>query len=361
MIGAENPASVREGGPGAVRAVRHRTAFQVYRVLDAAWLEQALLARYGSHYSTVARLNAAGLMDAGTEVFVAQEGDALRSVLLFRRQEDYLQVLNEVATISEAEIAEFAEHAFTRWPTLQVIVFKAIHTDLARLSRPFQRFNYLEDFVITLPGDVETYHARLGPSLRKTLRGYGNKLRRSYPEFSQRVVEGPQIEEEHVRAILAFSRERIVAQGKRWGIDDAECDRIVSLARECGLATMIVIDGAVCAGAVSYRAGDSLFMRVCAHDMRFDALRLGTIVRACAIEDAIRRGVRECHLLWGRQPYKAHFLAEPVGLDKVTIYRSRVQMLRHTPRVLSNWREATVRQMRLAAGGVRAWRQHHGG
>jgi hypothetical protein len=99
--------------------------------------------------------------------------------------------------------------------------------------------------------------------------------------YGQSRSEGADINGKHVRAILEYSRARITAKGKKWGIDEVECKRIVALARAFGVASLVFIDGRVCAGALIYRAGHEIFMRVCSHDPAYDDLRLG----ACAAEE----------------------------------------------------------------------------
>jgi CelD/BcsL family acetyltransferase involved in cellulose biosynthesis len=358
MLRVENPVAdfgkdLGQGNGQAERQSRDGQAIQVVTAVDALWVEEFLLKRYASHYASLSRMAATGELDRGVQVFLAREEGELVSALLFRRDGARVQVLNEVTALSAAEIQRFARYVFARWPEVGVICFKAIRTDLRKAKFPFQRFNHLEDFVISLPASADAYHAMLGPSLRKTLRTYGNKIRRMHPTFSHEVHEAADIDEQHVRAILAFSRARIAAKGKKWGLDEAECQRIVALARTCGLVSVIFIDGRVCAGAVSFRAGDDMFMRVCSHDPAYDDLRLGTLVRYCALEASIERGARECHLLWGRQAYKYQFMAEPRELDNLTMYRSWAQMLVHRRLAFHNIRQAAVRTLKLAVTWLR--------
>jgi hypothetical protein len=333
--------------------MREPQAIQVIAANEAPWAEAILLRRYASHYASLVRLDVTGELDSGVMVFLAREAGEVVSALLFRCEGERVSVLNEVANVSASEIQQFSRYVFARWPEVSVICFKAIHTDLHKSKFPFQRFNHLEDFVIALPPTADAYRASLGPSLRKTLRIYGNKIRRLHPGFSHEVHEGADIDEEHVRAILEFSRARIAAKGKKWGIDEAECQRIVALARTCGVASVIFIDGRVCAGALSFRAGENMFMRVCSHDPAFDDLRLGTVARYYAIEALIERGAKSCHLLWGKQPYKYQFLAAPQPLDNVTLYRSWAHMLSHRRLVLQNIRQAAIRTLKAMASWLR--------
>jgi hypothetical protein len=328
-------------------------SIQVIPAMEAPWAESILLQRYASHYSSLLRLDVTGELDAGVMVFLAREGGEVVSAILFRRDGVRVKVLNEVATVSADEIQRFARYVFARWADVSVIGFKAIRTNLHRAKFPFQRFNHLEDFVIPLPRTADAYRAALGSSLRKTLRIYGNKIRRLHPTFTHEVHEGADIDEAQVRAILEFSRARITAKGKTWGMDEAECQRIVALARTCGVASVILMDGQVCAGALSFRAGDEMFMRVCSHDPAFDDLRLGTVARYYAIEALIERGAKSCHLLWGKQAYKYQFLAEPQPLDNVTLYRSWAHMLVHRQLVFQNIRQAAIRTLKLLAGWLR--------
>lgn len=337
----------------ATRRIRDAQSIQVLVALEVPWLEQVLMQCYNSHYASVARMEATGELDRGVMVFLASDDGEVVSALLFRRDGERVRVLNEVATVGAAEIQQFSRYVFARWPEISVICFKAIRTDLRKAKFPFQRFNHLEDFVIALPPDADTYRAMLGPSLRKTLRTRGNRILRKHPTFSHEVHEGAGIDERHVRAILEFSRARIIAKGKKWGLDEAECRRIVALARICGVLTLVLINGRVCAGALSYRAGNDMFMRVCSHDPVYDDLRLGTVARCYAIEALIERGAQSCHLLWGNQPYKYEFQAVPQPLDNVTLYRSWTHMLVHRKLVFENIRQAAIRTLKLLVGGLR--------
>ncbi|MDB5822270.1 MAG: family N-acetyltransferase [Herminiimonas sp.] len=342
-----------QASDNAARPIREAQSIQVIAAIEAPWAEPILLRRYGSHYASLTRLAVTGEIDGDVMLFLAREAGEVVSALLFRRAGERVRVLNEVVTVSTNEIQQFARYVFARWPDVSVIGFNAIHTDLNKSKFPFQRFNHLEDFVIALPQTADAYRLALGSSLRKTLRTFGNKIRRLYPSFSHEVQEAADIDEQNVRAILEFSRARITAKGKKWGIDEAECERIVALARTCGVVSVISINGQVCAGAISFRAGDAMFMRVCSHDPAFDDLRLGTVARFYAIEALIDRGAKSCHLLWGKQPYKYQFLATPQPLDNVTLYRSWAHMLGQRRLVLQNMRRAAIRSLKAMAGWLR--------
>lgn len=350
MLTAQKPITVSSA---AARAATHPGSpgrdIQIFPAADVLHLEPELLSCYESHYASLQRLHLCGELSPEVMVYVSREAQSghVNAALMFRRDARGVQVLNEVAHVPGAVMQEFAEHIFARWPSVGVIRFKAIRTDVTRLSRPFQRLNHLEDFVISLPATATDYCEQLGPSLRKTLRSYGARLRKRYPDFVHQVMERDQIRSEDVRAILEFSRARITAKGKKWGFDEEECGHIERLARATGLVSVIRIGGKVAGGAISFRAGRNLFMRVCSHDPHYNDLRLGTITRFHALEAAIERGARECHLLWGRQRYKYEFLARPTSLDNVTIYRSWGALLANRHIALNNLRQGALRQLKL--------------
>ena len=106
---------------------------------------------------------------------------------------------------------------------------------------------------------------------------------------------------------------------------------------------MLLLDGRVCAGAVSFRTGAHYFMTVAAHDPQFNAFRLGTLNGFLNISECIRRGGQQCHLLWGRHEYKYRFLGVERELDNLAVYRSRLSMLRHADLVLKMALEGTLR------------------
>jgi len=210
-----------------------------------------------------------------------------------------------------------------------------------------QKYDFSEDFVLPLARNRQDYFESLGPSTRKTIRGYTNKIKRDFPTFVHRVCEGEHIKPEDIRGILALSRARMTANGKHWGISDAECDSMIALARDYGQVVIFTIDGRICAGSISYRARDNFFMRVCAHDALYDRYRLGTLSQYRAITACIEAGAKECHLLWGRQPYKYSLGALPVPLENVTLYRSRIQEALNAPLVLKNLAASMYRRVKL--------------
>jgi CelD/BcsL family acetyltransferase involved in cellulose biosynthesis len=211
------------------------------------------------------------------------------------------------------------------------------------LPFPFQRFNALEDIVLTLPATVDAYVANLGKATRRTIRGYMNRLLRAYPSFRFEVFETVNIREHDVMSIIHMNQARMADKDKVSAYHDAEAQRIFQLARACGLVCILLLDERVCAGAVSFRTGSHYFMTLAAHDPQFDAFRLGTLNGFLNISECIKRGGKECHLLWGRHEYKYRFLGVERALDNVAVYRSRRMMLRHADVALKMLAEGAIR------------------
>jgi CelD/BcsL family acetyltransferase involved in cellulose biosynthesis len=106
------------------------------------------------------------------------------------------------------------------------------------------------------------------------------------------------------------------------------------MAAECGLFGIGLIQGRVCAGALSCRIGDTYVMLLSASDPKMSTYRLGMLTCLWSIGDCIERGARECHLLWGRYAYKHQLQAMPQVLQRMTVYPSVRHMLLQPATVL---------------------------
>ncbi|HEX2530946.1 MAG TPA: GNAT family N-acetyltransferase [Burkholderiaceae bacterium] len=303
---------------------------------------------YQSLFSSLIQFAVYGAID-NANTYVVRENGRIVSLLLFRIENGKAHVINEVMRIDEAEIARFANFVFARFALVGVILFKAIDTNARRLLFPFQRVNHLEDIVLTLPRTVEEYMTSLGKATRKTIKGYMNKLRRDYPSFTYRIYRHDELDEYQIREIIRFNWARMAEKHKVSAYDEKETQRIIALAKACGLVGVATIDGHICGGAVSYRIGDNFFMSINAHDPLYDNYRLGTLCSFLIISECITQGGRECHLLWGRHEYKYRFLGVQRDLDNLAVYRSRMELLRHADTAIGLAHAGLIRQLRLLA------------
>lgn len=251
-------------------------------------------------------------------------------VLLFRLRFDQVQVLTEMFSLEQTVADAFCRAVFTRFGQVQTIHFNAISLPDQLRGWPQQCFSFSENYVIALPKSVEQYHAAIGKSTRKTLRGYGNRLQRDFPNFSWEVREVGELSAHELRSVIRqlhrFKRDSMAARGKRAEISRRETARSLILARRAGLIGIARIGDRICGGSLSCRIGDNYVMLLSAADPALASYRLGILCCFWSVCDCIQAGGRECHLLWGRYHYKTQLLGEPRSLRRLTIYRSRLRM-----------------------------------
>ena len=301
--------------------VYHDTVPQfVFEPLDSLYRHLHSSPAYHSVYDNLA---------AGTHTFVQRRDGDIAAVVLFRVEGERVRVLNEQCSFARDVIDAFARHIFGRYPAVRLVSFPVIDGLPAALDHPFLHAKCTQDIVLTLPQSEEQYLSRLGKSTRTYIKRYFNKLRRCFPSVAWSTCGGSEASEADVRAIIALNRARMAGKYKDSYIDDAEAARILRLVRQCGLVTVMKIDGKVCAGTINYRIADNYFLQVIAHAPEYDEYGLGTLCCYLTICECIVRGGREYHFLWGRYEYKYRLLGVQRDMSHLLIYRSRLSMLRH--------------------------------
>lgn len=292
---------------------------------------QALDCLQGSLYASLKYLQLCGPGQILPHTWVGYRNGEVASVLLFCIQGRCAKVLSEVISLDSLQIDAFSERVFRHFPVVRRVVFNAVTLQSPPCSLPNQHFAYSENYVLTLPACNEAYIAALGKSTRQSVRGYRNRLQRDFPDFSWTAYDCHALSAEQQRELVArlhrFKRESMSARGKLADIDPAETQRILTMAADCGLFGIGLIQGRVCAGALSCRIGDTYVMLLSASDPAMSAYRLGLLTCLWSVSDCIERGARDCHLLWGRYQYKHQLLAVPQALHRMTVYPSVRQML----------------------------------
>lgn len=291
---------------------------------------------YGNIYASLVQLQAAGALSADISTYVVRNGSHITSLFLFRRENRKVQVLNEGIAISGEELHRFADYIFSRYREVSIVIFHAVRPETGELAFPCQRFNCLEDIVLTLPATDTAYLNMLGGATRNYIKRYMNKATRSLPSFLHQEYVAQEVDPQHIRDIVALNRARMTEKGKVPGIDDSELERIIGLVRECGMVSVVMIDGRVAAGTVNYRVGRNYFLEVIAHDPKYNEYRLGTLCCYLTICACIARGGDEYHFLWGKNEYKYRLLGVERALDHLAVYRSRGQFLLNGDVVLKN-------------------------
>lgn len=311
---------------------------EIYEHHVPAFAAQALDRLYGSLFASHRHLQLCEDGHAAPHTWVAYRCGEIAGVLLFRIEALRVLVLTEMFVLDDVLAASFCQSVFARYCAPHIIVFNAVSLRVLPAALPCQHFVFSENYVIDLPDSVETYRDRLGKSTRKTLKGYGNRLLRDYPELEWRAFSAAELprheQRTFVRQLQAFKRASMAARGKHALADTRDTARMLMMASESGLFGMATLHGKLCAGSLACRVGDSYVMLLSASDPAFSAYRLGMLSCYWAICDCIRRGARQCHLLWGRYQYKEQLLAQPQWLHRLTIYRSRWRQLSSPLKVL---------------------------
>ncbi|MRW89945.1 GNAT family N-acetyltransferase [Duganella sp. FT80W] len=308
------------------------------------WTGPALERLYGNLFASLPQFRASRGLHAAHTYAVYQRGE-LRTLFVFSLRHGVVTLYNEVIALSAAEIQDFADYVFAEFATAQVISLRAVQAGRHVYRYPSQQYDYLEDTVVTLPDNVAGYTDSLSKNTRRNVRRYGQSVARELPGYRFSVTEGAAVDPRQIDAVIALNHARMAGKQRRSIIDQAETERLQSLARSCGLVALVTIDGRVCAGAISYRVGDNFFLVVLAHAPEYDRYSLGFLCCYWTISACIERGGREFHFLWGRYDYKRLFLGQLRQLDQVQLYRSRLALLGHAGLWLRSWWRARRRRL----------------
>ena len=311
---------------------------------------QALDRLYGSLYASFWHFC---LSDTGRPVphtWVGYRCGEVVGVLLFRLRVDQVLVLTEMFCLGQAVADAFSRAVFARFREVKTIHFNAISLSGPLTGWSLQHYAFSENYVIRLPQSVDQYLASIGKSTRKTLRSYGNRLRRDFPNFSWDVRAVGEMRAYELRSVIRelhrFKRDSMAVRGKRAEISRRETARLLILARRSGLIGIARVGDRICGGSLACRIGDNYVMLLSAADPALASYRLGILCCFWSVCDCIRAGGRECHLLWGRYQYKTQLLGEPRSLLRLTIYRSRLRMALSPLLVISIWVAATRCRLR---------------
>lgn len=307
-----------------------------------AFVEPALDMIYGSIFTSLVQHRLTGGLPRDVSTYVVRREGRITTVFLFHVTNRRVQVLNEVIRISQEEIDRFAAFIFDKYPAVSLIAFKAIETDIQRLPFPYQRVNQLEDIFMSLPDTPEAYLASLGKNTRRNVKRYTDRLKKTFPSFRFDIYERD-VPEEIIREIVGFNRQRMAGKNKASRLDEAETQRILKLSRARGLVGVISIDGKVCAGGISFRAGANYFLDVLAHDPKYNDYWVGMLCCYLTICECIQRQGKEFHFLWGRYDYKFTLGAVQHDLDALTVYRSHAGMLCNMSIALKNAAQGRIR------------------
>lgn len=297
----------------------------------------ALERRYHSIFCSEPLLRLHDALTHRVEAWVARRDGEIVALILFERSVGVARVLNEVFDLTAGQLQEFARALFTQYPTLTAIRLKAVALKGRARGYPCLLAARSDDYVLTLPASESEWLASLSAQTREKFRYHWRRTLRRQPSVQFKTVLAAQIDESQLRKVLEFSRARMKAKGRSYGMDPIEERRLCTLMRERGQLSVIEIDGEVRAGLLCTLAGNDIAMHVIAHDPAYDDLRLGFLCCALTIQDAIAQRLRRFHFLWGRYDYKTRLGGERIELTQVLLLRARYFALRHPSLVGAQW------------------------
>lgn len=256
--------------------------------------------------------------------YVARRPGHRNTVLIFTCRNRQVEVLNEMIEIEQSEVHRFASYIFATFQQVDIISFKAVKTTTHKFGFPIQRHESKDTYVIALPATPEAYTDSLGKHTRADIRQKTNKVRREFPTFVSKFFVDEEIDEQHVREILALSENKINAKGVKLSHD---VERVIALAKMCGFVNVLTIDGRICAGSVNYRIGSSYVGGITGYDPEYEKYGLGRVCVHQSICESIARGGKKYYLGGGAFEFKQRLLGVPLSMDELNIYRSYSRML----------------------------------
>ncbi|MFC6518689.1 GNAT family N-acetyltransferase [Undibacterium arcticum] len=300
-----------------------------------AFVEAELERLYENIFSSLEKFRVEGTA-TNASTYVVRKGAEVITVFLFRRENGKVEVLNQAIKIEEVEVCRFADAIFSAFKSVTVITFHAVQTTIRKLPFPYQRFNCLEDIVLTLPNTSQQYLASLGKNMRRNIKRYMSKLTQSFPSFCYEVYEKEEASEQHIRDIIRLSSARMAVKKKVTLHNEEKTERLIRLVRRYGFVGVVTIDGRVCAGLIGSHCGANYASHVVAHASEYDDYMVGMLCYYLTICECIDRDFKEFHFLWGRSEYKYKLLGVQRDLDHLAVYRSRAQFLLNGDMVLKN-------------------------
>ena len=327
-----------------------------------AFAAAALERLYGSLYASYIH---AYLSDSAWPIphtWVGYQCGEVVGVLLFRVRFDQAWVSTEMFHLEQAIADAFCRALFDRYRQVHQIHFNAVSCPRPLTGWSLQSYPFSENYVISLPKEIDEYLHALGKSTRKTLRGYGNRLQRDLPDLIWEVRTTDELRSDQLRVLIRqlqqFKRDSMAARGKRAELSRRDMARILMLCRRSGLVGIARLGDRICGGSLACRIGDNYVMLLSASDPTLASYRLGILCCFWSVCDCIRAGGRECHLLWGRYQYKTQLLGKPNCLRRLVIYRSIWHRWRSPLTVIGMWFAAYrygVRDWLLNRFGTQSW------
>jgi hypothetical protein len=274
--------------------------------------------------------------------YLAYDDNSISSLFIFQIIGKRIVVHNEQISISNEELIRFVESAFKQYPSVAQISFHAIDTDLSKLPFVHHAEECLEDLWLELPRTRADYMSSLGKKTSETFKRAEKKLQRDHPSFQMKFLSKQDISEEHIAALVNFSRLRMEQKGIRSYHTEDSTTELFALTKKYGLLGLALIDGKICGGIIQLRIGSHWFSHTISHDPTYDAYRLGQLCNLYGLVATIEHGGGVFHFGWGRSEHKYRMGAKQTDLFKLDVYRSALSFARDaqgvTVRVLASGR-----------------------
>ena len=241
--------------------------------------------------------------------------------LLFTREGGGLLHLGRLFRL-EADLVSALAEALMRQVGVPFVVFEDVDVPGPLPPGPAHiAFLYQNNWRLPLDQRPLPVPKRLSANTKRTLRN----LARDNPGVSLRFAAAPG--RDLLDTITAFGRIRIEGQGKRYGIDTEEADRLATVAAEIGHSSSLTMGERVLAADVICVAGGQAHFLTHGYDPGYPTSSLGKITLLNSIDACAALGLADFNLMWGDLPYKQQVGAERVPLRTIVVRRSRLAFL----------------------------------
>lgn len=280
---------------------------------------------YNSLYSTLDWFLTQGLRPPNAAC-VLQEP---RHVLLLDHNGGTVNVLNRSFDCAPEDADRICRALFRAFPDTH-----RIHLDVMfppeQLAFPRRVVERLSHMVIELPSSVEEYDGSLRKSTRRHLRGYRNRVRRTFPDLRTETITPGERSQALVDQLIQWKIQRFREQDRitYWETNSALSKHTAALLRRCGQCRITSIAGKTAVIHLCFRVGDTLVPLEGAHDPAYDAYHLGYLSMYETVCAAIESGARRVNLMEGTVQPKAWLGAQAVLSTHLAVFPSQLSRLR---------------------------------
>lgn len=279
---------------------------------------------YGSLYSTLDWF----LTQGGRPPNGACVLEEPRHVMLFDHSGGTVSVLNRCFECAPEDADRVCRALFRAFPGIH-----RIHLDVMfppdRLAFPRRIVGQLSHMVIDLPASIDEYHHSLRKSTRRHLRGYNNRLRRTFPDRQTETITPGERSQALVDRLVTWKIQRFREKDHitYWETESELSKRTAALLLRCGQCRITYIGGKEAVIHLCFRVGDTVLPLEGAHDPAYDAYHLGYVATYETVCAAIESGARRVNLLEGTVETKASLGAQPVLSTRLAVFPSQLSRL----------------------------------